>query len=172
MKTFKQFQEDEYVHDSSSPEWGFLHPNGTIVNGLEMDGTSHPETALIYLNKWDPDGEVDPDIAMDEAFDELMRKGYVRFAVARNGESLYEFDVKRWKSCCKLIQHYLTYSHYTYGEVFLDIANNNDTVATQKWPNPKKAIAALRVALMDDNIPELWKQNKRRDSLENRYELV
>lgn len=136
MRTFRQFVED-YVYDPSSPQWGFIAPDGSVVDGNEV----FPEKKRHIHNELAKK-------ALGMGGEDAMSSGYIRFAIVHKGESIFSLMDDDPASDLKLIKRYLETSQYPYGKVIVEIWNNADQkLHSGQWANPKIACTALSITI-------------------------
>jgi hypothetical protein len=159
MLTFAQYLcEHPYIHDSQARQWGYF--NGRrVVDGNKVDfktfgqsGGNGTHGALSYETK------------LGSGMEGAMIKGWIRFAILRDGSSLYTIMVpsqKELPSRLKTLAKFLETNRHLDGEVSLDIYEDKDgnvgskTVSTvwhhglasTRWPDLKTAQNALRAAI-------------------------
>lgn len=154
MKTFRQYIAEVYWHDIQSPEWGFIKPDGSILNGnkiIKKDKAFHDDLAYQVFN---------------QDTDDLMTDGCVRFATLRNGEGLFSIKHNVTRGL-KIIRQYLEKTKYIWGEVNIDIWNDEDETNTGRWPTAHEALRAIATAIRTGDFDH-W--SKGQGYLEHRYE--
>lgn len=152
------FVESKYYHDSLSPQWGYITPSGKILDGTKED-----------VGYQAAHGDLSKKLRLGDIEDACAR-GYIRFAVLRDGSALFSFTVPdRGKSSLKqevnhtmeqrlkLVKRYLESSEFVHRTVTLDIDYDGfeSNIVAAAWDGPKQAIRAINTALADKSLQGL-----------------
>ena len=168
MKTFNQFLlEDPYQHDLQARMWGFIKPSGKVIDGNVIKNKhghrvdSHGLLSREAMKLSYPDEIANP--ARSKIAVEKFELDHVRFAILRNGASLYSIDVgslspSSWMRHFKTIKKFIDTNPMVNGEVTLDLAINGKSASERnqyyanRWPTDKQASAAISAAIRTKSL--------------------